>query len=81
MAANCSQKMVPVTSIILKEIVRPQVGQNQKFFTLGLVFMTNDNVDIKKLFLCMTRGPFINCQLWKIAKRKKKINFYNSACN
>ena len=66
-----AKKMVAVTSIILKEIVRPYMGQKQKFFTLGLVFMTNDNVDNKNLFSCMTQGPFINCQLWKMAKRQK----------
>ena len=42
------------------------------FFTLGLVFMINDNVDNKKMFLCMTQGPFINCQLWKMAKGQKE---------
>ena len=50
MAANCSQKIVPVTSIILKEIVRPLALQNQEFFTLGLVLMTNDDVDNENVF-------------------------------
>ena len=39
-------KIVCVASIISKEILRPWMWQNQQFFTIGLGFMTNDNVDM-----------------------------------
>ena len=73
MAAYCSQKNVPVTSIILKEIIRPWTWQNQEFFTLCLVFMKNDNVDNKNVFMHDPRTIYkLSVVLWKMAKGQKE---------
>ena len=70
MAIYFSQKIVRVTwSINVKELYG---HRREKFFALGLVFMTNANIDNENPWY-MPQGPFANyCQLWKMAKSQKE---------